>query len=100
MKSKAGTAKFRRRQLSPHGCSRYVLLHDIIGNQAHAFEDRVIEGDPARALDRMAQAIVSLRSTLPPPNQLMHRAVGLVRKTSEFKEFAGVTPAEFEAEQV
>jgi AraC-like DNA-binding protein len=67
-----------------------VLLHDIIGNQAGAFEERVIDGDPARALERMAHAIAGLRGTLPAPNELVHRAVGLVRTTRGTKRIEAV----------
>ena len=56
-----------------------ALLHDVIGNAATSFEEQVIDGDPKQAMDRLAQALLELR-TLAPPSEIVHRAVGLVRE--------------------
>jgi len=68
-----------------------ALLHDVIGTAASAFEERVIEGAPKQAMERMAQALLDLGS-LAAPHGVVHRAVGLMRQgggTTRIDDVAG-----------
>lgn len=69
-----------------------VTLHDVIGQRAAQIEERVLSGPDDRALQRLAEVLLSW-SASSEPNQLIARAVGAVRAAGGMSRMDAVASA-------